>query len=128
MSANNNAAAATVLAGSLRGRYIRAPLRDWRARRMAKDDLMSLGEHTLADISFTRAEVPSIAVSKIVPRRAANDGLRDCGWVKAWRWEDERELRARSRIRERLSMLGLVLAGDAMILGAVLFLTGVVKY
>ena len=46
----------------------------------------------------------------------------------AGRWEDERELRARSRFRERLSMLGLALAGDAMILGAVLFLTGVVKY
>ncbi len=128
MSADNNAAAATVLAGSLRDRYIRTPLRDWRARRMATDGLMSLGEHALADIGITRGEVPGIAVGKIVPRRATSDGLRDCGWVKAWRWEDERRLRARSRIWGRLSMLGLVLAGDAMILGAVLFLTGVFKY
>ena len=126
MSANNNAAAATVLAGSLLSRYILMPLCNWRAWRMATADLTSLDEHTLADIGIIRGEVPGIVVGKIVPRRAASDGLRDCGWVKAWRQDEECGLSARSRIRWRLSMLGLVLVGDAMILGAVLFLTGVV--
>ncbi len=83
------------------------------------------GYKTVVDAAFS---VPSIVVGKILPRRTASDGLRDCGWIKAWRWEDERELRARSRIRRRLSMLGLVLAGDAMILGAVLLLIGVAKF
>lgn len=83
------------------------------------------GYETVVDVAFSD---PSIVVGKILPCRAAGDGLRDCGWINAWRWEDERELRARSRIGRRLSMLGLVLAGDAMILGAVLLLTGIAKF
>ncbi len=83
------------------------------------------GYKTVVDAAFSR---PSIVVGKIVLRRTANDGLRDCEWVKAWRQDEERGLSAWSRIRWRLSMLGLVLAGDAMILGAVLLLTGIAKF
>ena len=128
MCANNRSAATTALAGVLFDRYIRKPLWDWRARRMAMDDLVSLDEHALADIGITRGEVVGNVIGKIVPRRAINDRLGDYGWVKAWRWGDEHELRARFPIRRRLSMLGLALAGDAMILGAVLFLTGAIKF
>lgn len=125
MCANNRSAATTALAGILFDRYIRKPLWDWRARRMAMDGLVSLDEHALADIGITRGEVVGNVIGKIVPRRAINDRLGDYGWIKAWR---EHELRARSRVRRRLSMLGLTLAGDAMILGAVLFLTGAIKF
>ncbi len=83
------------------------------------------GYKTVVDAAFSR---PSIVVGKIVPRRTASDGLRDREWVKAWRQDEERGRSAWSRIRWRLSMLALVLAGDAMILGAVLLLTGVAKF
>ena len=82
------------------------------------------GYKTLIDTALSR---PSFATRKIVPRRTNDDGLRDFEWVKAWRQDEERGLSARSRIRWRLSMLGIALAGDAMILGAVLLLIGVAK-
>jgi hypothetical protein len=83
------------------------------------------GDKTVVDAAFSG---PSFVAGKIVPRRTADHGLRDCDWVKAWRQDEERGRSAWSRIRRRLSMLGLVLAGDAMILGAVLLLIGAAKF
>jgi hypothetical protein len=83
------------------------------------------GYRTVVDAAFSD---PSIVVGEIVPRRTAADGLRDRERVKAWRQDEERGLSAWPRIRRRLSMLGLVLAGDAMILGAALLLIGVARF
>lgn len=81
------------------------------------------GYKAFVDAAFSG---PSV-VGEIAPRRTANDGLRDRDWIKAWRQDEERGRSAWSRIRRRLSMLGIVLAGDAMILGAGLLLIGVAK-
>ena len=83
------------------------------------------GYKTVVDAAFSDS---TIVVGKIVPRRTADDDPRDREWLEAWRQDEERGLSAWPRIRRRLSMLGLVLAGDAMILGAVLLLIGVAKF
>lgn len=70
----------------------------------------------------------SIVAGEILPRLTAYGDAQERVWVEAWRENEEPALSAWPRIRQRLSMLGLVLAGDAMIVGAVLLVTGVARF
>ena len=75
MSANNDDRTAKTVAGSLLGRYVLKPLADWRARRRAMDELMSLDGHMRKDIGISRCEILGIGDGTVVPRQAANENL-----------------------------------------------------
>jgi len=54
-------------------RAVLKPLANWRARRIALDELSALDDHMLADIGIGRSEIPGIVAGEFVPGRAVNE-------------------------------------------------------
>jgi len=57
------------------GGHILKPLVDWRERRRALDELMSLDDHILKDIGIARCEILGIVAGYVVLWQAVNENL-----------------------------------------------------